>query len=95
MAGRRFVACAHDGAASAVSSGGLRFPDGCWEPRHRYTECGDHATDPQEMNNLAGDPEHAGIIEELSRRLRARVAEAKGRPKGLVQVRIRREFVDD
>jgi iduronate 2-sulfatase len=51
--------------------------------RWRYTEWGggekgrqlyDHDRDPQEMQNLAADPGHAGTVEDLSAQLRKAVA---------------------
>jgi len=66
-------------------------------PRYRYTEWGengadgvelyDHRTDPGEMNNLAGEAEHADAEEKLAKRLRARIGEAGAEPKGVKQVR--------
>jgi len=56
--------------------------------RWRYTEWNfgskgrelyDHAADPQELLNLASDPKHAGVVAELSRRLKENhPAEVKG-----------------
>lgn len=64
--------------------------------RYRYTEWGeegkegaefyDHDSDPEEMVNLAGRPEHAQLIKELSQRLRRRIAEARRVPQGLEQI---------
>jgi len=63
--------------------------------RYRYTEWGeageegnelyDHASDPEELNNLAGDSEYAAIVADLRTKLHERVAEARRRPKGVVQ----------
>ena len=65
-------------------------------PRHRYTEWGeegsdgaelyDHQTDPQEMVNLADRPEQAATVQQLSKLLRQRVADAKIVPKGVTQI---------
>ncbi len=66
-------------------------------PRYRYTEWGeqgsagaelyDHQTDPREMVNLAGRPEHAEVAEELSKLLRRRIADAERPPEGVRQLR--------
>ena len=66
-------------------------------PRYRYTEWGeegsagaelyDHKTDPQEMMNLAGRPDHAEVVEQLSKLLRQRIANARHPPQGVRQVR--------
>jgi arylsulfatase A-like enzyme len=66
-------------------------------PRYRYTEWGsdgnggaelyDHQTDPAEMTNLAGRPEQRETIAKLSKRLRARIAEANKPPQGVTQIR--------
>ncbi|MFK8113598.1 MAG: sulfatase [Rubripirellula sp.] len=66
--------------------------------RYRYTEWGDHGadgnefydhqSDPDEMNNLAGDASRADTIKELSTLLQSRVAEAKKPPKGIKQTQI-------
>ncbi|MBI1315141.1 sulfatase-like hydrolase/transferase [bacterium] len=63
---------------------------------HRYTEWGDngslgnelydHANDPAEMTNLAGRPESANLVDELSVLLRRRITEAKQPPKGVTQI---------
>jgi choline-sulfatase len=65
--------------------------------RHRYTEWGedgsegaelyDHQSDPQEMVNLANRPEHADTVEQLSKLLRQRIAEAGRVPEGVEQIR--------
>lgn len=64
-------------------------------PQYRYTEWGkegedgvelyDHESDSVEMENLASDPKYSAVIEELSSRLRERVADANKAPKGLKQ----------
>jgi iduronate 2-sulfatase len=64
--------------------------------RYRYNEWGadgadgaelyDHRTDPEEMYNLAGDPEHADTVARLSKRIRARIAEARTAPVGVEQM---------
>jgi iduronate 2-sulfatase len=64
--------------------------------RYRYNEWGadgaggaelyDHQTDPQEMNNLVGDAEHADTVARLSKRIRARIAEARTAPVGVEQM---------
>ncbi|HIE99947.1 MAG: sulfatase [Fuerstiella sp.] len=66
--------------------------------RYRYTEWGDdgaggnelydHQSDPEEMHNLAGAVEQAGVVEQLSRMLRARISQAKKPPAGLTQILI-------
>jgi arylsulfatase A-like enzyme len=63
--------------------------------RYRYAEWGtdgrdgaelyDRKTDPNEMRNLARDPEYADTVATLSKRLRARIAAANTAPKGLTQ----------
>lgn len=63
--------------------------------QYRYTEWGrngalgaelyDHASDPEELTNLARRPESATIVRQLSMRLRERIAEAQKKPDGLVQ----------
>lgn len=65
-------------------------------PRYRYTEWGeegkegtelyDHESDPHEMTNLANLPEHAQLIQQLSQRLRQRIAEARQVPAGVEQI---------
>ncbi|MFC7337872.1 sulfatase [Haloferula chungangensis] len=65
--------------------------------RFRYTEWGkkgaggnelyDHQSDPEELHNLAKDPAHAEIIENLAARLHQRITEAKTIPKGLKQTK--------
>jgi iduronate 2-sulfatase len=65
-------------------------------PRYRYTEWGeegaegaelyDHCSDAQEMLNLAGCPEHACTVEQLSQRLRERIAQARCVPEGVEQI---------
>lgn len=65
---------------------------------YRYTEWGEngdggnelysHRTDPQEMVNLANNPEHANTVERLSKRLHQRVAAARQPPQGLRQIRV-------
>jgi arylsulfatase A-like enzyme len=64
--------------------------------RYRYTEWGpdgrngnelyDHQSDPQEMVNLAGSPESAGLVRELSKLLRQRAHDAQRVPEGLKQI---------
>jgi arylsulfatase A-like enzyme len=66
-------------------------------PRYRYTEWGeegsagaelyDHETDPGEMANLAGRPEHAEMVEQLSKLLHQRIADTRRPPAGVRQVR--------
>ncbi len=64
--------------------------------KYRYTEWGeggsggaelyDHATDPQEMVNLAGDPRHADSVARLSQQLHTRIADARQPPAGVQQI---------
>ncbi|REK19549.1 MAG: DUF4976 domain-containing protein [Planctomycetota bacterium] len=64
--------------------------------RYRYTEWGrdgqngnelyDHETDPEEMVNLAGQPEQKETIAKLSEQLRARIRAAQKAPAGLTQI---------
>ncbi|QDU95382.1 sulfatase [Lignipirellula cremea] len=65
-------------------------------PRYRYTEWGvggdkgnelyDRKTDPAEMHNLAGDPDQADRIKELSFQLGKRIEQAQKTPTGLRQI---------
>ncbi len=71
------------GASPAVGDNGQRFFGfSLRTPRWRYTEWAegeagrelyDHDKDPKELQNLASDPAHGKIIEELSRQLRLAV----------------------
>ncbi|MFP6701854.1 MAG: sulfatase/phosphatase domain-containing protein, partial [Planctomycetaceae bacterium] len=64
--------------------------------RYRYTEWGeggqggselyDRASDPDELINLASQESHKATRERLSELLSQRVAAAKQKPKGLVQI---------
>ena len=64
--------------------------------RYRYTEWGlegkrgvelyDRDSDPAEMVNLASSDRASGTRENLSRMLRLRIADAKKKPEGLVQI---------
>ncbi|QDV17202.1 Choline-sulfatase [Gimesia panareensis] len=70
-------------------------------PQFRYTEWGpqgtegvelyDHQSDPEEMKNLAENPEYEQVRQKLSRLLRQRVVEANRAPAGIKQV----HFVGD
>ncbi|MDA0284983.1 MAG: sulfatase [Planctomycetota bacterium] len=63
--------------------------------QYRYTEWGkdgsegaelyNHDSDPEELVNLATNPETAQLVKRLSRQLRKRIAEAQKTPEGLVQ----------
>jgi len=63
--------------------------------QYRYTEWGengslgaelyDHKTDPEELDNLADSTASETIVRRLSKRLQARIAEARQRPTGLLQ----------
>ena len=63
--------------------------------RYRYTEWGvdgadgkelyDHASDPDEMTNLANDAAHTGRVDQFSKLLRERIRQAKSVPDGLKQ----------
>ena len=65
-------------------------------PRYRYTHWGeegadgaelyDHESDPQELVNLANRPEQADTAAQLSKLLRQRIAEARRKPDGVVQI---------
>jgi arylsulfatase A-like enzyme len=65
-------------------------------PRYRYTEWGedgdggaelyDHESDPQELRNLAGDPQHTDRVTQLASKLRQRIRAARQRPDGLEQI---------
>ncbi len=65
-------------------------------PRYRYTEWGekgkdgnelyDHNSDDAEMVNLAGKPEHADLVKQLSQQLHQRIKKAKTPPAGLTQI---------
>jgi arylsulfatase A-like enzyme len=64
--------------------------------RYRYTEWGedgaegaelyDRESDPEELINLAQRPESADRVRELSRLLRERIAKAREKPDGVVQI---------
>lgn len=64
--------------------------------RYRYTEWGenggegielyDHESDPVEMLNLAGGPEHAETVQKLSEQLRNRIVEVRKKPDGITQI---------
>jgi arylsulfatase A-like enzyme len=66
-------------------------------PRYRYTEWGrdgaqgaelyDHQSDPQEMQNLAGDAQQAEVLDRLSAMLHRRIRRAAERPPGVEQIR--------
>lgn len=63
--------------------------------KFRYTEWGengslgaelyDHETDPEELDNLVDSAASEAIVSRLSKRLRQRIAEARAKPKGLLQ----------
>ncbi len=65
--------------------------------RYRYTEWGadgsagnelyDHESDPAEMTNLASHPAQAKLIAQLSKELRARIAQANKPPVGITQIK--------
>jgi choline-sulfatase len=64
--------------------------------RYRYTEWGesgsegteryDHESEPAELNNLAGSPEHARIASKLAKQLHQRIIDARMRPGGVTQI---------
>lgn len=64
--------------------------------RWRYTEWGekgeagkelyDHESDPEEMENLANDPNQATTMATLAKRLHARIEEANRKPEGITQI---------
>ena len=98
--GKSLVALLDDPGASVRSGALTQFGGGsslCTD-RWRYTEWGpegkngaelyDHQKDPEEMVNLAAKSEHAATIAGLSRELRARVAAAAEKPRGLTQVEL-------
>jgi iduronate 2-sulfatase len=82
---RRFALTQYENGYSIVSD------------RHRYTEWGeggkegaelyDHANDPGELNNLAGDPAQKALIQRLSGQLHRHITTANEAPKGVQQVR--------
>jgi arylsulfatase A-like enzyme len=65
--------------------------------RYRYTQWGpdgrdgaelyDHQSDPEEMVNLASQPERADTVKRLASQLQERIAAATRVPLGLKQVR--------
>ena len=46
----------------------------------------DHQSDPKEMTNLANKPQHAKTVAQLSKRIRARIKEARTAPAGVKQI---------
>ncbi|MEM7143647.1 MAG: sulfatase [Verrucomicrobiota bacterium] len=65
------------------------------DDRYRYTEWGengadgnelyDHKNDPEEMNNLAANPEHVATVKKLANSLHKRIADANTEPEGVTQ----------
>ena len=98
LQGRSLVAVLNDPAAAVRDSALTQYDSGysLRTQRYRYTEWGpggvdgtelyDHATDPQEMVNLARRPEQFAMVQELSEQLRRRVAAANQVPQRLQQV---------
>jgi len=94
-----------DPAAAPRSDALTQYADGysIRTPRYRYTEWGedgrggaelyDHQADPAEMVNLAGRPDQAETVEQLSELLRRRAAEARHRPEGLEQIVVEKRRV--
>lgn len=70
------------------------------DKRYRYTEWGqkgsegrelyDHKSDPEELNNLAGNPAHEKLIKRLAALLHDRIANANRTPGELLQVPVER-----
>ena len=59
-----------------------------WDNGRGGAELYEHASDPQEMVNLAGSTKHADTIARLSKLLHARIAEARMPPEGVTQIRV-------
>lgn len=99
LSGVSLVPLLNDVAATPRSSALTQFADGysIRSADYRYTEWGlggnqgaelyDHRTDPQEMTNLADLQKHAGTVEQLSKQLQRRIAEARRVPAGVKQIR--------
>jgi len=98
VAGVSLVAALDDTAALPRDSALTQYADGysLRTARYRYTEWGedgaggaelyDHESDPEELVNLANRPEHADAAAQLSKRLRARIEQARREPKGVRQI---------
>jgi iduronate 2-sulfatase len=98
QSGVSLAAVLNDTAAEPRSSALTQFASGysIRTPRYRFTHWGpdgkdgaelyDHASDPEELVNLADRTEHAETVAELSKLLRKRVAEARRPPKGVQQI---------
>ena len=64
--------------------------------RYRYTHWGDdgslgnelydHRSDPDELVNLAGDPDYASVVTDMSQKLKHRISEANIPPAGVKQI---------
>lgn len=65
--------------------------------RYRYTQWGedgklgielyDHEKDPQEMQNLAGDPDYESVAKKLAKQLAERIETTSRKPDGVTQIR--------
>ena len=98
ISGVSLVPALVDPNASPRGSALTQYADGysIRTPRYRYTEWGDegaggnelydHESDPEEMTNLAGNPDHAETVARLSKLLRGRVAAARKKPDGVTQI---------
>jgi len=99
LSGVSLVPALKDPGARPRESALTQYADGysLRTPRYRYTEWGEkgsggaelyhHQTDPQELVNLVGRSEHAETVEELSKLLHQRIAEARRPPEGVRQIR--------
>jgi len=97
--GVSLVPALKDPVAGSRRSALTQYADGysIRTPRYRYTEWGeegnagaelyDHGSDPREMVNLVGRQEHAKMVEQLSKLLHQRIADARRPPEGVRQVR--------
>jgi choline-sulfatase len=99
VSGVSLVPVLNDPAAMPRESALTQYANGysIRTPRYRYTQWGadgsegaelyDHQSDPRELENLAGHPQGADVIQRLSGLLRERVRAAQQRPEGVEQIR--------